>query len=89
MMASPAADRRAVTMSVQQDGAARAALLIVGSVVILFLTYRCLRDGAVVSRGLRVERATNPLLYWLLIVLFVLLSGVLFWGALFLPPQRS
>jgi hypothetical protein len=79
---------RSVTISLQQNAMARAALLIVGSIVVLFLVYRCLRDGVVVSRGLRVERATSPLLYWLLIVLFVLLSGVLFWAALSSASQR-
>jgi hypothetical protein len=88
-MVSPAAERRAVTISLQQDGTAQAALMIMGSVVILFLTYRCVRDGVVVSRGWRVKRATSPVLYWLLITMFVLLSGVLFWGALSLISQRS
>jgi hypothetical protein len=60
----------------------------VGSAVVLFVAYRCLRDGVVVSRGWKVERATSPLVYWLLITLFLLLSGVLFWGAVSLASER-
>jgi hypothetical protein len=77
-----------VTISLQQDGAASATLLIVGSAVVLLLVYLCLRDGVVPNQGWKVERATRPLLYWLLIALFVLLSGVLFWGGVSLASER-
>jgi hypothetical protein len=71
-----------MTIGSPESSATRAALLIVGSVVIWFLVYRCLKDGVVVSRGWRVERATRPVLYWLLMALFVLLSVVLLWAAI-------
>jgi hypothetical protein len=77
-----------VTSSLQQDGAASATLLFVGSAVVLSLVYLCLRDGVVPNRGWKVERATRPLLYWLLIALFVLLSAVLFWAGVSLASER-
>jgi hypothetical protein len=77
-----------MTISLQQHGAASATLLIVGSAVVLFLVYLCLRDGVVPNQGWKVERGTRPLLYWLLIALFVLLSGVLFWGGVSLASAR-
>jgi hypothetical protein len=77
-----------VTISLQQDGATSATLLMAGSAVVLFLVYLCLRDGVVPNQGWKVERATRPLLYWLLIALFVLLSGVLFWGGVSLASER-
>jgi hypothetical protein len=62
--------------------AAQLGILTVGFVMIWFVVYRCLRDGVVVSRRWRVERASRPVLYWLLIVLFVLLSCVIVWAAI-------
>jgi len=78
-----------VIISFPQDGTTRATLLIVGSAVVLFLVYLCLRDGVVPNRGWKVERATRPLLYWFLITLFVLLSGVLFWGGVSLGTSKA
>jgi hypothetical protein len=60
-----------------------------GAVVVWFLVYRCLKDGVVVSRGWTVARATRPALYWLVIALFVLLSGVLLGSAMFVLRVRS
>jgi len=70
-----------MTIWLPQDRAARLGILTVGF-VIWFVVYRCLRDGVVVSRGWRVERANRPVLYWLHIVLFVLLSCVILWTAI-------
>lgn len=71
-----------------QHGAPSATLLIAASTVILFLVYLCLRDGVVPNQGWKVERATRPLLYWLLIALFVFVSGVLMWGGISLVSER-
>jgi hypothetical protein len=71
-----------MTVGTPESGTARVGLLIVGSAAIWFIIYRCLKDGVVVSRGWRVERAARPVLYWLLIALFALLSVVLVWAAI-------
>lgn len=77
-----------MTNSLQPGGTASATLLIVGSAMVLFLVYLCLRDGVVPNRGWKVERASRPLLYWLLITLFVLLSATLLWGGVSLAFEH-
>ena len=51
-----------------------ALLLIAASTVGFFYVYLCLRDGVALNRGSVIDRRERPRLYWLLILLYVLLS---------------
>jgi hypothetical protein len=57
-------------------------LLLAAAIVGFLFVYLCLRNGVALNRGYVIERETRPLLYWLLILLYLLFALAVLWMAI-------